>query len=477
MFLTTLLCIFGVLINLYKQVISSKSRDKDKARVEYILNILLLGLIILALAAFLVTLSHSFIYGATYTGAKPILLFAVLLFLLFLLLLSKKGKGDISARIFVILIFTLTLYTSYKWGSDSSQALLMYSLIIVIAGILLGSPSAFVVTLISGFIIILLAYLENNGVHHPDYSWKLRTVRMGGAIVFAVTLAVTAIVSWLFNREMERALKRARSSELALRKQKDELEVIVEKRTKQLRQAQAEKIEQLYRFAQLGRSASGLFHDLATPLTLVSLNLKRLSKSRDLHKKELSDFRVAWERAVGGTRKLEEFITAARKQIQNQQSLKWFSLEDEINQAIQMLEHRAKENHIKIVFDSSSVTKIYGNSLKFNQLMTNLISNSIDAYDKVRKRSKVIEIRFEKLNRYILLEIQDWGSGISRKNLPKIFDPLFTTKGAEKGTGIGLSICKDIIEKDFTGKYTIDSKIGVGTTFTIEFPIKKSYKS
>ena len=183
---------------------------------------------------------------------------------------------------------------------------------------------------------------------------------------------------------------------------------------------------------------------------------------------------MALERAVSGTRKLEEFIVAARKQIQKQEELKMFNLSYEINQAIQILEHRAKVSHVSIIFNYPSIPKVFGNPLKFNQLMTNLISNSIDSYDKMRKKSRPVEIKLQKLNNHLKLAVQDWGSGISKENLPKVFNPLFTTKNLERGTGIGLSICKDIVEKDLKGNINAESKIGLGTTFTIEFPIRKS---
>ncbi len=245
----------------------------------------------------------------------------------------------------------------------------------------------------------------------------------------------------------------------------------MEKRTKQLKQTQAEKVAQLYRFAEFGKSASGLFHDLVNPLTLISLNLNRLSSKK--RQPKLAAAKIALERAIIGTKRLESFVQSARKQVQNQEVLQKFSLKDEINQAIQMLEHKARKIHVTIFFQPSENIKTFGNPVKFNQLITNLLSNAIDAYEKVRDKKKLAEVRISKINNDIKLEIQDWGSGISQEDLPKIFDPLFTTKGFEKGTGIGLSICKDIIEKGLESKYIVESKKGIGTNFIIEFPVKK----
>lgn len=465
---------YSILASFYKQIIAPRSFDKDKARREYILNILLVGSVILAFSAYLVTIIHSSIYGSDYKGESPVVMASVIIFLLFLFLLSRAGKSDISARIFISLLLILALYTSYQWGVDTSQALLIYSLIIVMAGILLGSAYAFITTLISGLGIIFLASLEIKGIIQPDYSWKMRTVRMGGAIVFAVTLGIIATVSWLFNRDMEKTLKRARLSEAALKRQRDKLEIAVEKRTKELRRTQAEKLSQLYRFAEFGKSASGLFHDLSNPLNLTSLNLNRLS--RHIRKPALSEAKIALRRAIIGTKRLENFIQAARKQVQDKQFKQKFSIKKQVDNSIQLLEQRAREKHITVAFKTKANIETFGNPFRFNQLITNLLSNAIDSYEKIKRRNKLIEVRLSRLENRVKLEIQDWGSGISEKDLSKIFDPLFTTKHLE-GTGIGLSICKDVIEKDLKGKCTVQSKKGEGTIFIIEFPLKKSAKS
>ena len=455
-------------------LVQPKSKDIDLARKEFILNILLLGCIFLAGIASVDVIINYFKLGSNFGGASPYAVVGFFLIFSSLLFASRLGYFQITAYVFITLLLIPNLVLSLKWGFMLPQALLMYSLIIVIAGILISSRAAFLSTFLIAVYLMVLSYLQSNDIILYDSSWLQGPFDFSDTIPAIVTLLVIATASWLFSREIEKALKRAWRSEAALKRQRDKLEITVERRTKQLKQAQVEKIEQLYRFAHFGRLPSCLFHDLATPLTVVSLNLKRLNKNRDIGTQELSEAKVALERAVSGTRKLEEFIVAARKQIQKQEELKMFNLSYEINQAIQILEHRAKVSHVSIIFNYPSIPKVFGNPLKFNQLMTNLISNSIDSYDKMRKKSRPVEIKLQKLNNHLKLAVQDWGSGISKENLPKVFNPLFTTKNLERGTGIGLSICKDIVEKDLKGNINAESKIGLGTTFTIEFPIRKS---
>jgi two-component system C4-dicarboxylate transport sensor histidine kinase DctB len=287
-----------------------------------------------------------------------------------------------------------------------------------------------------------------------------------------IILGIISVVSWLFNRESEKALKRARDSEYALKKQKDQLEIVVEKRTGQLKLAQIKEMEHVYRFAEFGRMASGLFHDLVEPLNLVSLNLDMLNeKNEELKQQEIK--RLV-ERAVIGTKRLEKFVIAARKQMQNQEVLQVFSLKNEINQIIEILLYKAQKAHVKVAFIAEKDIATFGNPIKFNHVITNLIINALDSYDSEIKRDKRIEIVLQESNKHAKLNIHDWGIGIPTNNLSRIFDPFFTTKNINKGTGIGLVICQNIINNDFEGIIEVDSNKKTGTNFTITFPIRSS---
>jgi len=96
-------------------------------------------------------------------------------------------------------------------------------------------------------------------------------------------------------------------------------------------------------------------------------------------------------------------------------------------------------------------------------LFVNLITNSIQSMNGEGK----IDIRVSDEDNYVLIEVEDSGCGIPKGNVPKIFDPLFTTK--EVGTGLGLFSCKNIVE-NHKGTIEAVSVIGKGTTFKIKLP-------
>ncbi|MCL5411658.1 MAG: HAMP domain-containing histidine kinase [Patescibacteria group bacterium] len=452
-------------------VVKPSSIDKDSARREFILNILLVGSSSLSFVAFLHNLITHIANLESDNAVAPIGAFVIFAYFAFLFFLSKKGKFIISAYLLVIIYALVPAYTSYIWGSDVPQALMMYPLLVVMAGILISTRFALLVTLITGAGLITLNVLEINKVHVPSSYWKLLPNTLGDTVLSVATLAVIAVVSWLFNREIEKALERAQASEEALRKERDLLEIKVEERTRELKQMQMEKIAQLYRFAEFGRLTSGLFHGLANPLNLISLNLEQLSTK---NKDEFTDARILLNRAITGTKRMEQFIAAAKKQIQNQEVNRVFSIRNEVNDTLSMLEYKAKKCGVAIDFSSRSDVKIKGNPLRFNQLLTNLVLNAIDSYETINSRGKnKVEITFVKNSKEIELKVQDWGIGIPKENIKKIFDPFFTTKNFDRGTGVGLSICQEIIQKSFNGNLSVVSQEGVGSTFIITIPIKR----
>ncbi len=455
-------------------IILPRSKDKDTARREFILNILLVSIIILTFVAFGQNLFFYFT-STPYHGLLPVFTFAFFSFFCILLILSRLKKSKIAATIFIAFLFLTTFYTSARWGADVPQVLLLYALIIVMSGILIDTKSIFTATALTGVTFITISYLQINHIYRPDLYWKKQAYNLADTIVRYITLLIIALISWLFNIEGEKALKRARVSEAALKKQRDLLEVTVEKRTQELKQLQAEKIAQLYRFVEFGRLASGLFHDLANPLNLVSLNLNQLSsQAEEISGNQLDERKVLLHRATIGLKKLEDFVKTARKQMQSHELRKRFSVTDEIQDVIDMFHYKAKEENIQIHLDKTSSITLYGNQLKFNQVITNLISNAIDSYEHLkRKKEKKIEITAQKLKYTIQLTVQDYGEGIEKKYLDKIFEPFFTTKSFDSNTGIGLSICKYIIDKEFNGTINVETGKENGTLFTILIPLRK----
>ncbi len=460
-------------LQLIHKIVGPKSIEKDKARQEFILNVLLVGSFLLSFFAFCIVVFARYTKSSVEGGLGPLIVFVFLIFFLTLYRLSRKGYVRLSALLLVSFFYLISFYTFFKWGTDVTQAWMAFSLLIVMSGVLVGTRFAFFLTLSLVIAISFLSELQLSGAYEVSRSWRDEPYTFADTVLLNITLVIIAIIAWLSNRETEKSLKRARASEAELKRERDLLEVKVEERTKDLKQAQLEKMTQLYRFAEVGRLSSSLFHDLVTPLSLISLNLDRLKDKRE--QGSIEDMQVQLKKAIKATKYLETFVIAVRKQLQNQELKKMFSLNKEIKLVMQMVRHKANLMHIKMNFLTQQEIKTYGSQTKFSQLMTNLILNAIDAYEgkDINDKNRNIVISLESNDTEILLSIKDQGVGILKEHMQKIFLPFFTTKLSEKGTGIGLSISQEIVERSFGGKIHVRSNKNEGTIFTVVFPLSK----
>jgi signal transduction histidine kinase len=124
--------------------------------------------------------------------------------------------------------------------------------------------------------------------------------------------------------------------------------------------------------------------------------------------------------------------------------------------------------HCDIQTNLEELPKTYCAPGQIKQVILNLLINAGHAI----KEKGTIEINSQYSNGQITVSIKDDGCGIPEDKIDKLFDPFYTTKPLGKGTGLGLAISYGIIQ-DHKGKIDIESKQGVGSTFTISLPVIK----
>jgi two-component system C4-dicarboxylate transport sensor histidine kinase DctB len=279
--------------------------------------------------------------------------------------------------------------------------------------------------------------------------------------VYVIIFTVILLVSWLSKRDIDHSLRRARRSEAALRRERNSLEIKVAERTRELEQAQVEKMLELHRFAEFGRFTSTLLHELANPLTSVSLELEQLASTQES---------AMIRQARKGVAHMEEYVTAARRQLRNQSEERIFDAGDEIRRVVAFLEPKARNHQIRLIATVSSGLLLFGDSIKFDQIIANLIANAIDAHDNHKPdKKRPVRIQARQKSGFVEIIVTDHGVGIQNHELLKIFEPFYTTKVSERGTGIGLAITKRAVE-EFEGTITAASSPASGTTFTVRLP-------
>ena len=180
------------------------------------------------------------------------------------------------------------------------------------------------------------------------------------------------------------------------------------------------------------------------------------------YRRALEQIRAQGERCKEITHKLLSFARRTDPRIREVQ------MNELIEEIVGVTEQRSRFSNVKLNLNlDPSLPLVSASPSEMQQVLLNLINNAIDAIGagggEVNITSRVEDDR-------VIIDVQDTGHGIPKAILPRIFDPFFTTKAVGKGTGLGLSICYGIIKK-LGGEITVNSTVGVGTTFRIHLPV------
>lgn len=230
-----------------------------------------------------------------------------------------------------------------------------------------------------------------------------------------------------------------------------------------LSKSKTDKYAELLQLSEFGKSSVGLFHDVLNPLTSIILYLESLSKEH------ITNHNNLLKNITESSKKLEEMLVLIKKLNTEQNYNKLFTAQKEIENVVKLASYKIIKNNINLEILSERDEEVFGNPVKFQQIILNILQNALDACITSTKTKKTVQIKIFKKDTFLNISIEDNGDGISEKNIKNIFKPFFTTK--KDGNGIGLTSVKKIIEKDFYGQILVESSLESGTKFTLKFPI------
>lgn len=219
------------------------------------------------------------------------------------------------------------------------------------------------------------------------------------------------------------------------------------------------------RLVMIGQLISGLSHDLRNILTKFENGIYFIDSG--IKEKDMEDIKIGKEILEKNYLKLKEFVLSMIDYSRDREIfIEEVNLNSLIEDIILYFETILKGKNIKVIkeFDENLET-VKVDRHRFERMLSNLIQNSVDA---VEENKGIIKIKTKSLNHSFQIIVEDNGCGIPEKNLNKIFDIFFTTKGS-RGTGFGLAIVQKVV-KEHNGKIEVSSKVGEGTTFTITLP-------
>ena len=142
-------------------------------------------------------------------------------------------------------------------------------------------------------------------------------------------------------------------------------------------------------------------------------------------------------------------------------------IKEEIDEVLALVGYELQLDKIDIIKDiPDNLPSIVAVKKSLQEVFFNLIRNAAQAMDERGK----ITIRTRENYGKLIVEIEDTGHGIPEDKMGQIFNPFYTTKEPGKGTGLGLFIVRQVVEKN-KGRISVKSKVNEGTTFTLEFPV------
>ncbi len=247
-------------------------------------------------------------------------------------------------------------------------------------------------------------------------------------------------------------------------------DISVQKRIEEEKAEMQAQLIQSVKLASLGTMASSVAHELKNPLTAVLGHAVMLTK----HSEDVAKVEDRSEKIRLSSMRMKSIVDHLRVFARDSKDEDWKQLDFNgvVNESLLFLEMQLKYANVNLkVMLQDNLPLIWGDSTQLNSALQNFLVNSIDAFEELTdNRERHISIHtVQNEDNGITLVYKDNAGGIPSEVQDKIFLPFFTTKESGKGTGLGMSITKEILG-NHRATLTLDSEEGVGTTFVFNFP-------
>ncbi len=316
-------------------------------------------------------------------------------------------------------------------------------------------------------------------------------------------------------RGSARDITEAKRAEVQLKKYSGNLEKMVEERTAELEKALQDlqntqsQLLQSEKMASIGQLAAGVAHEINNPVGFVKSNLgtmneyledlmklvdryrilgTTLSKEKDIRENEtlqrtlddikkqedeiglsfiLDDYKKVIDESFEGMARVAKIVSDLKDFAHvDKAELEHADLNNGIESTLNIVWNELKYK-AQVIKDFGNIPLVECYPQRLNQVFMNIMVNAAQAIEDKGE----IRITTRAENGYVEIRISDTGKGIPPDELPKIFDPFFTTKEVGKGTGLGLNMAYNIIQKH-KGTIDVESEVGKGTTFIIRIPVE-----
>ena len=394
--------------------------------------------------------------------------------------IRKNKKTEIAATVVVMILFVTTLGFMYQ-ENHHDYALFYVAFFPLFAIFLKGIKKGILFTLVY---YALFYYMIFQGLQ----TWEaaaFTTVSFTNIVVVTLGLLLFTFYYELTRKEafhtIELAHKKEKEQAEVLQLALDELNIYKHNLEEKVQAALVEKREQEQmliqqsKMASMGEMISAIAHQWKQPLSTTSAIANTLKLDLELNEKVDEPLSEGLDNILNQVRFMSQTITDFTGFFKTSNLAESFTLDKAINDVIVLLGEQLKRHNIKLnkTFPNDPIS-VRGFRNEFLQVILNIINNAKEAIAESQEKGELdiekglIIIEIQETEGEKLMTIADNGGGIPEDVMQRIFDPYFTTKPEDIGTGIGLHMVKMIVEDKMQGTIEVENQ-GDGAKFTIRF--------
>ena len=220
----------------------------------------------------------------------------------------------------------------------------------------------------------------------------------------------------------------------------------------------------------MGQLVGSIAHELRQPLAAIAMNGSATLRWLNRESPDVSEAREAASRIVREAQRADEVIRRLRALMEKSELQREpFEMNDAIHEVLELVQGELRRNGVSVHTDLAlDLPPALGDRVQLQQVLLNLIVNAMEAMASIADRPKLLVIRTESAGSDdVAVAVEDTGPGLDPTTAPRVFDPFFTTKA--NGLGIGLSICRSIVEAH-GGELSASPRSPHGTTFRFTVP-------
>ena len=227
---------------------------------------------------------------------------------------------------------------------------------------------------------------------------------------------------------------------------------------------------QTEKLASIGQLASGVAHEINNPLEVIRLYANLITKNEGISDQVIQDLSIIKKHTDNCKHIVEALLNFARMSEPEKRNVDIHQCIDEV---LAVTEIQLQDRDVQIIKEyGRAIPDVTVDAQQLKQVFMNIIMNAKQAVPEEGRIT--IRTSMQESDTSLTIEITDTGPGISEQNLERIFDPFYTTKTNESGTGLGLAVSYGIV-KQHGGHIEVESQIGQGTTFRIKLPFKTDH--